>query len=111
MNAPAPLGPPDVLTALGASFLLHEHPDAVEPRDVCALLGVPLERTVKTLAFVTPGDRLLLAALPGHARLRYGALARAAGVRRGDLSPAVEAADLLAAVPAAATAPIADLPT
>ncbi|RKN43120.1 aminoacyl-tRNA deacylase [Streptomyces hoynatensis] len=160
MNAPAPMTPPEVLTALGASFRLHEHPEVTSPPEVCAALGVPLERTVKTLAFVTPGDRLLLAAVPGHARLRYGALARAAGVRRNDLSPAdagrlaragmrpggvcpvsadraavvvfdatvgglgrvhcgsgrpdssieIEAAELLAAVPAAATAPIADLP-
>ncbi|OIK02797.1 hypothetical protein BIV23_24175 [Streptomyces monashensis] len=56
--------------------------------EVCAALGVPLERTVKTLAFVTPDDRLVPAALPGHARLRYGALARAAGIRRTDLAPA-----------------------
>lgn len=160
MNDPAPLGPPDVLAALGARFRLHEHPDVISPLEVCAALGVPLERTVKTLAFVTTEDRLLLAALPGHARLRYGALARAAGIRRGDLSPAgtgrlaragmqpggvcpvsadraavvvfdetvsslgrvhcgsgrpdrsieIEVAELMAAVPTAATAPIADLP-
>ncbi|MFD7548772.1 YbaK/EbsC family protein [Streptomyces sp. NPDC059816] len=138
---------------------MHEHSDVTSPVEVCAALGVPLGRTVKTLAFVTPEDRLLLAALPGHARLRYGALARAAGVRRGDLSPAdarrlaragmqpggvcpvsadraamvvfdrsvsslgrvhcgsgradssieIEAAELMAAVPGAATASIADL--
>ncbi|MGW7819213.1 aminoacyl-tRNA deacylase [Streptomyces puniciscabiei] len=88
MSDPAPMEPPDVLTALGVSFRLHEHPGVVEPVEVCAALGVPLERTVKTLAFVTPEDRLLLAALPGHARLRYGPLARAAGVRRADLVPA-----------------------
>ncbi|MFF3913099.1 aminoacyl-tRNA deacylase [Streptomyces sp. NPDC001852] len=160
MNAPAPLGPPEVLTALGVSFRLHEHPDVISPVEVCAALGVPLERTVKTLAFVTPEDRLLLAALPGHTRLRYGALARAAGLRRTDLSPAdagrlaragmrpggvcpvsaegaavvvfdetvsglgrvhcgsgrpdisieIEAAELLAAVPSARTAPIAGNP-
>ncbi|MFJ9867529.1 aminoacyl-tRNA deacylase [Streptomyces sp. NPDC101165] len=160
MNAPAPIGPPEVLAALGVSFRLRAHPDVVSPVEVCAALGVPLERTVKTLAFVTSEDRLLLAALPGHARLRYSALARAAGIRRADLSPAdagrlaragmqpggvcpvsadraavvvfdesvsslgrvhcgsgrpdssieIEAAELLAAVPAARTAPIADLP-
>ncbi|MEU6548683.1 YbaK/EbsC family protein [Streptomyces sp. NPDC046915] len=88
MNGPAPIGPPEVLAALGASFRLLEHPDVISPLEVCAALGVPLQRTIKTLAFVTTEDRLLLAALPGHARLRYGALARAAGIRRGDLSPA-----------------------
>ncbi|MEU4039943.1 hypothetical protein [Streptomyces collinus] len=56
MNASASLGPPEVLTALGASSLLHEHSDVVDPRDVRAVLGVPLERTVEPLAFVTPED-------------------------------------------------------
>ncbi|MFE1884547.1 aminoacyl-tRNA deacylase [Streptomyces diastatochromogenes] len=161
MSDPESVGPPEVLAALGASLRLHEHPDVAEVLDVCAALGVPLERTVKTLAFVTPEDRLVLAALPGHARLRYGALARAAGIRRTDLSPAgagrlaragmrpggvcpvsadgaavvvfdetvgglgrvhcgggrpdssieIDAAELIAAVPTAATAPIADIPT
>ena len=160
MKASATAGPPEVLTALGVFFRLHEHPDVIAPVEVCAALGVPLEQTVKTLAFVTPGDRLLLAALPGHARLRYGVLARAAGVRRADLTPAdagrlaragmqpggvcpvsaqdgavvvfdvaigglglvhcgsgrpdrsieIEAADLMAAVPAAVIAQIADSP-
>ncbi|MGW1682639.1 YbaK/EbsC family protein [Saccharopolyspora sp. NPDC002376] len=86
MNDRAPVGPPEVLGSLGASFLLHEHPDVTSPLEVCCALGVPLERTVKTLAFVTPEDCLLVTALPGHARLRYGALARAAGIRRNDLS-------------------------
>lgn len=88
VNGLAPIGPPGILASLGVSFRLREHPDVTSPVEVCVALGVPLERTVKTLAFVIPEDRLLLAALPGHARLRYGALARAAGVRRGDLSPA-----------------------
>ncbi|MFE2580897.1 aminoacyl-tRNA deacylase [Streptomyces sp. NPDC059378] len=88
MNALPTVGPPEVLASLGVSFRLREHPDVTSPVEVCAALGVPLERTVKTLAFVTPEDRLLPAVLPGHARLRYGALARAAGIRRSDLSPA-----------------------
>ncbi|MFI1705136.1 aminoacyl-tRNA deacylase [Streptomyces griseoruber] len=88
MNALPTVGPPEILASLGVSFRLREHPDVTSPVEVCAALGVPLERTVKTLAFVTPEDLLLLAVLPGHARLRYGALARAAGIRRSDLSPA-----------------------
>lgn len=88
VNGLAPVGPPDIPASLGVSFRLHEHPDVTSPLEVCAAWGVPLERTVKTLASVTLEDRLLLAALPGHARPRYGALPRAAGIRRGDLSPA-----------------------
>ncbi|MFI9542533.1 aminoacyl-tRNA deacylase [Streptomyces sp. NPDC052016] len=160
MIDPVPAGPIDVLTALGARFRLHEHPDLVVPSEVCVALGVPLERTVKTLAFVTPEDHLVLAALPGHARLRYGALARAVGIRRVDLAPAgagrlaragmrpggvcpvsadrsalvvfdetvpglgrvhcgsgrpdssieIDVAELMGALPTAATAPIADFP-
>jgi Cys-tRNA(Pro)/Cys-tRNA(Cys) deacylase len=81
-------GPPEVLASRGVVFTAHRHPALDDPRDVCAVLGVALEKTVKTLAFVTPEDRLVLAAFPGHARLKYGALARAAGVRRADLRPA-----------------------
>ncbi|GAA2067112.1 hypothetical protein GCM10009801_14160 [Streptomyces albiaxialis] len=80
--------PAEVLEARGAVFKLHEHPDRTELGEVCAALGIGVERTVKTLAFVTGDDRLLLAAVPGHARLRYGALARAAGARRAELRPA-----------------------
>ncbi|MFG2934945.1 YbaK/EbsC family protein [Streptomyces sp. NPDC048282] len=58
------------------------------PMQGCAALGAPPRRTVKALAFITPEDRLLPTALPGHAPLRYGALARAVGVRRGGLLPA-----------------------
>lgn len=93
MNEPVPAGPVDplpveTLRASGVRFLLHEHPGVTDAAEVCAALGVPLSRTVKTLAFVTPEDRLVLAALPGHTRLRYGPPARAAGVRRTALSPA-----------------------
>ncbi|MEW2051611.1 EamA family transporter [Streptomyces sp. NPDC005476] len=96
MTSDAPEGPPAVdpsnpvaiLTARGVPFRLHPHPAFDTPQEVCAALGIPLEQTVKTLAFTAPDDRLVLAALPGHARLRYGPLARAAGVRRTDLTPA-----------------------
>ncbi len=70
------------------SFGLHEQCEVTGPVAVCAASGVPLERTVKPMAFVIPEGRLLSAAPPGHARLRYGALARTAGIRRNDLSPA-----------------------
>lgn len=72
-------------------FRLRTHTARDTPREVCEELGVGLDETVKTLAFTVPGDRLVLAALPGHARLRYGPLARAAGVRRADLTPATPA--------------------
>jgi len=79
------------LTDRGTPFRVREHPAWSGPeaqREVCAALGVTPEQTVKTLAFTTPDDRLVLVAVPGHARLRYGAVARAAGVRRADLAPA-----------------------
>ncbi|NGO72076.1 YbaK/EbsC family protein [Streptomyces boncukensis] len=87
-RAPEAVRPAGVLASRGAQFRLREHPGVTRIDEVCAALGVPLGRTVKTLAFVTPGRRLVLAGLRGDARLRYGELARAAGVRRADLSPA-----------------------
>ncbi|MFG3295279.1 YbaK/EbsC family protein [Streptomyces sp. NPDC048179] len=88
MNALASGGPPEMLASQGVPSRLREHPDVTWPVEVCAALGAPPRRTVKALAFITPEDRLLLAALPSHARLRHGALARAVGVRRGGLLPA-----------------------
>ncbi|WLW53078.1 hypothetical protein [Streptomyces sp. YU58] len=46
--------PVETLRASGARFLLHEHPGLTDAAEVCATLGVPLSRTVKTLAFVPP---------------------------------------------------------
>lgn len=44
--------------ASGTRFLLHEHPGVTDAAGVCAALGVPLYRTVKTLAFATHLARL-----------------------------------------------------
>ena len=83
-----PATPVELLAARGVSFAVHEHPGSADPAEVCAALGVALAETVKTLAFETADGHLVLAAFPGHARLKYGALARAAGVRRAELAPA-----------------------
>ncbi|MCF2533399.1 aminoacyl-tRNA deacylase [Yinghuangia soli] len=110
MNAPAPASPSELLTALGTAHRLHEHPGVTTPVEVCAVLGVPLSETVKTLAFVLPDDRLLLAAMPGHARVRYGPLARAAGVRRPDLTPADAARLARAGLQPGGVSPVVDEP-
>ncbi|MFB7507803.1 hypothetical protein [Streptomyces broussonetiae] len=54
MDDPAATGPLEVLAVLGAPFHVHVHPDVVGAVQVWAAPGVPLERTAKTLAFVTP---------------------------------------------------------
>lgn len=80
--------PTDVLAARGAGFRVREHGVRDRAEEVCAELGIRLADTVKTLAFVSGEDRLVLAGVPGRARLKYGEPACAAGVRRADLAPA-----------------------
>ncbi|WP_343446633.1 YbaK/EbsC family protein [Micromonospora schwarzwaldensis] len=56
--------------------------------DVAALREFPVERSVKTLAFEGPPDTVVLAVLPGPARLDYRGLAEAVGTARSRLRPA-----------------------
>jgi Cys-tRNA(Pro)/Cys-tRNA(Cys) deacylase len=84
-----------VLDRAGVSYRLHHHPPVRTEADL-HLTGLDVETSAKTLAFCLPDDRLVLAAIPGPARLRYGNLARVLGVSRSALRPA--AADRLAAL-------------
>ncbi len=79
--------PVQVLRDAGVEFRLHEHP-AARNADELHLTGLSLEYSAKTLAFLLPDDRVLLAAIPGAARLRYPLLARAVGMPRSALRPA-----------------------
>lgn len=83
-NEPLPVR---VLRDAGVEFRLHHHP-AARNADELHLTGLSLEFSAKTLAFVLPDDRVLLAAIPGTARLRYPLLARAVGISRAALRPA-----------------------
>jgi Cys-tRNA(Pro)/Cys-tRNA(Cys) deacylase len=79
-----------LLTARGIAFTAHRHGRIRTVDDIHARTGFSLPHSVKTLAF-TAGGHILLAAVPGPARIRYGRLAAAVRVRRGDLAPADEA--------------------
>ena len=89
---PAPVR---MLREAGVEFRLHHHPAARNAEEL-HLTGLDLEFSAKTLAFLLPDNRILLAAIPGTARLRYPLLARAVGVSRSALRPAP--ADRLAAL-------------
>lgn len=85
--------PTEILDAAGVPYELFRHPDAVTFEEVLRAMGFPPDQMIKTVAFRTGPDALLLASLPSPRRLSYGALARAAGVSRGRMRPA-DAADL-----------------
>ncbi len=75
-----------MLVAAGIPHRLHRHPAARTEAEL-HLTGLDIDTSAKTLAFTLPGDRFVLAAIPGRARLRYGNLARALGVPRSALRP------------------------
>jgi Cys-tRNA(Pro)/Cys-tRNA(Cys) deacylase len=76
-----------VLDRAGIAYRLHHHPPVRTEADL-HLTGLDVESSAKTLAFSLPDGRVVLAAIPGPARLRYGNLARALGVPRAALRPA-----------------------
>lgn len=76
-----------VLARAGVAHRLHEHPPARTESEL-HLTGLDVDTSAKTLAFTLPDGRIVLAAIPGRARLRYGNLARALGVPRTSLRPA-----------------------
>ena len=83
-----------VLARAGVAFRLHEHPPARTEAEL-HLTGLDVDTSAKTLAFRLPDGRIVLAAIPGPARLGYGQLARALGVPRSALR-AAGSDDLLA---------------
>lgn len=83
-----------VLARAGIPFRLHEHPPARVEAEL-HLTGLDVETSAKTLAFSLPDGRIVLAAIPGPARLRYGNLAQTLGVPRSALRRA-EPEELLA---------------
>jgi Cys-tRNA(Pro)/Cys-tRNA(Cys) deacylase len=77
------------LDAAGISYVVHTHPPIRDEADL-HLTQLDSETSVKTLAFELPNGRLALVAVPGPARVHYGAIARALGVSRSALRPAGE---------------------
>jgi Cys-tRNA(Pro)/Cys-tRNA(Cys) deacylase len=87
-SSKATRSPVDVLTDDGADFTVHEHEPIRSAADIRERTDMPVERSVKTLGFSLGDGRLVLAAIPGPARIKYGRLAEAVGVPRKDLRAA-----------------------
>ena len=77
------------LDAAGIPYVVHTHPPIRVEADL-HLTGLDFQASVKTLAFELPDGRLALVAVPGPAKVQYGAIARALGVSRSALRPADE---------------------
>ena len=94
----APTSPPPaaaLLTAVGVAFNVHRHVEIRTDEDIRTRTGFTeenIENSLKTMAFTVGPDRLVLAAVPGPARIRYGRLASVLGVSRSALRSADEAA-------------------
>ncbi|GAA0927646.1 YbaK/EbsC family protein [Streptomyces thermoalcalitolerans] len=80
----------------GVDFVVHEHPVIRTAEDIRSRTDFSVERSVKVMAFTAEAGRVVLAAVPGPARLQYGRLAATVGVRRSSLKPA--GADVLEAL-------------
>jgi Cys-tRNA(Pro)/Cys-tRNA(Cys) deacylase len=77
------------LDAAGIPYVVHTHPPIRGAADL-HLTQLDRETSVKTLAFELPDGRLALVAVPGPARVQYGAIARTLGVSRSSLRQADE---------------------
>jgi prolyl-tRNA editing enzyme YbaK/EbsC (Cys-tRNA(Pro) deacylase) len=73
--------PVELLRDAGVPFTLHEHVPVATVAEILVALPFPADEHVKTLAFEADG-RIVLVALRGSDRIRYGPLARALGVAR-----------------------------
>ncbi|QDQ12817.1 YbaK/EbsC family protein [Streptomyces spectabilis] len=84
-----------LLVAAGVAFSVHQHVGIRTGEDIrihTAFTEEDIENSLKTVAFTVGPERLVLAAVPGPARIRYGRLASVLGVPRSALKPADEAA-------------------
>ena len=77
------------LDEAGISYVVHTHPPIRGEADL-HLTRLDWETSVKTLAFELPDGKLALVAVPGPARVQYGAIARALGISRSFLRQADE---------------------
>ena len=80
--------PADLLAAHGVDFTVHTHEQIRTADDIRERTDLDIEHSVKTMAFSIAPDRLVLAGIPGPARIKYGRLAAALGVPRKQLRPA-----------------------
>jgi len=80
---------PELLTIVarsGLPFVIHEHRATRTVDEARQNLSFDVERIVKTVAFRTRKDEIVLAALRGTRKVDYARLAGLLGVNRRDLS-------------------------
>jgi Cys-tRNA(Pro)/Cys-tRNA(Cys) deacylase len=78
--------PVEILRAAGIPFVLHRHEPVTTVAEILDVLPFPAQQHVKTLALTAHG-RIVLAALRGSDRLRFGRLAHVLEVGRDRISP------------------------
>lgn len=112
----APTSPPRaaaLLAAAGVAFNVHQHVEIRTGADIRTRTGFTeenIQNSLKTVAFSVGPDRLVLAAVPGPARIRYGRLASVLGVPRSALKSADEAALQKLNMERGGVGPICDAP-
>jgi Cys-tRNA(Pro)/Cys-tRNA(Cys) deacylase len=78
------------LEGLGIAFEMREY--QVDPEDVSAIavakkIGMPAEQVFKTLLTTDGKGEFVFAVIPGDAELDFKKLARAAGMRKAEMTP------------------------
>ena len=77
----------EIVERSGLPFILHEHAPVRTMEDAEQNLSFEVARIVKTVAFRTRNNGIVLAALRGGSRVDYPRLAALVGVKRRDLAP------------------------
>jgi Cys-tRNA(Pro)/Cys-tRNA(Cys) deacylase len=82
------VAPTTVLDRAGISYEVIQHRPIRTQQDIEQHLDIATERSVKTLVFEVPVDRIVFAVIPGPSRINYRGLAAAVQVPRAQLRPA-----------------------
>lgn len=77
----------EILTKSGVTFVIHSHEAMRTVEDMARNPLFDLTRIVKTVAFRTRNNGIVLAAVRGNRRVDYPCLAALLGINRRDLSP------------------------
>ncbi len=77
----------EILTKSGVPFVIHAHEPMRTVEDMARDPLFDLTRIVKTVAFRTRNNGIVLAAVRGNRRVDYPRLAALLGINRRDLSP------------------------
>jgi Cys-tRNA(Pro)/Cys-tRNA(Cys) deacylase len=77
----------EILAKSGVPFVIHAHEAMRTVEDMARNPLFDLTRIVKTVAFRTRNNGIVLAAVPGNRKVDYPRLAALLGINRRDLSP------------------------